>query len=126
MQPVKHHKEKFWHTRFWIAILVIFCGLLSISVFNIAKKHRHARTIRYDYQQELIQIQEHERILKENIASLSTDRGKEAEIRDRYRVVKEGEQMILIVDNDDKNDDPSVPEPSKNIFRRFIQFFKDL
>lgn len=126
MQPVKHHKEKFWYTRFWIVILLILCGLFGMSVINIARKHHHARTIRDDYQKELDQIQEHERVLKENIASLSTDRGKEAEIRDRYRVVKEGEQMILIVDNDEKKDAPPVSEPSKNIFRRFIQFFKDL
>lgn len=45
-------------------VLLIIAGLLSVSVFNIAK-HHHARTIRDDYQKELDQIKEHERLLKE-------------------------------------------------------------
>lgn len=99
MQGIRHHKESFFHTRFWIVVLVIICTLLTISVIKIAKKYSHAKSIRNDYQLELSQIQAHEKELQKNIDALSTDRGKEAEIRDRYRVVKHGEQMILIVDN---------------------------
>jgi len=124
MQDIKHHKEKFFHTRFWIVILLLACGLLCVSVVNMAKKHHHARTIRDDYQKELAQIQDHEQILKQNIAALSTDRGKETEIRDRYRVVKEGEQMILIVDNAEKQPAPA-PE-KKGFFGGIVQFFRDL
>ncbi len=59
----------------------------------------HAKTIRDDFQSELVQIEQQHEKLQKNIGNLSTERGLEAEIRDRYRVVKEGEQMILIVDN---------------------------
>lgn len=102
MQGVRHHKESFFHTRFWIVVLLVICIILGASVFKIAKKYIHAKSIRDDYQQELEQVKKHEADLQKNIAALSTERGKEEEIRDRYRVVKQGEQMILIVNNTDE------------------------
>jgi cell division protein FtsB len=103
MQGIRHHKESFFHTRFWIVVLAIICILLGISVVKIYLKYAHAKSIRNDYQEELTQVKQHETDLQKNIDALSTERGKEEEIRDRYRVVKQGEQMILIV-NDDKKE----------------------
>lgn len=103
MQGIRHHKESFFYTRFWIVVLLVICILLGISVVKIYLKYAHAKSIRNDYQEELTQIKQHETDLQKNIDALSTERGKEEEIRDRYRVVKQGEQMILIV-NDDKNE----------------------
>jgi cell division protein FtsB len=114
MQGIRHYKESFFHTRFWIAVLIVICTLLVISVVKISKKYMHAKSIRDDYQTELNQVESHEAELKKNINALSTDRGKETEIRDRYRVVKEGEQMILIVNND-KKEDQIPPEPPKPV-----------
>lgn len=109
MQGIRHHKESFFHTRFWIVVLLIICTILIISVVKISKKYIHAKSVRNDYQTELNQVRAHEVELKKNIDALSTDRGKEAEIRDRYRVVKHGEQMILIVDNDKKESNDPIP-----------------
>lgn len=113
MQGIKHHKESFFHTRFWIAVLLVICGVLSVSVYKIYKKYNHAKTIRDDYRAELEQVKDHRADLQKNIDALSTERGKEEEIRDRYRVVKEGEQMILIVDNDKK--EPKIPESENEV-----------
>lgn len=124
MQGVRHHKESFFHTRFWIVVLIVICTLLVISVVKISKKYIHAKSIRDDYQAELTQVQAHEAELRKNIDALSTDRGKETEIRDRYRVVKHGEQMILIVDNDKKVAEipPESPKPV-GIFSRIGHWF---
>ena len=129
MQDIKHHKESFFYTRFWIVVLVIISILLSLSVIKIYRKYAHAKSIRDEYAGELVQIQKSRSMLQANIQALSTSRGKEAEIRDRYRVVKEGEQMILIVNNDkdkiEKNED--MQEVSKkSIFHKIIHFFQNL
>jgi len=128
MQDIRKHKESFFHTRFWIVVLTILCIILSISLIKIYKKYSHAKSIRDDYRAELVQTNEQKLILEKNIENLSTDRGLEFEIRDRYRVVKQGEQMILIVDNTKKPDESDVPvaEPRPGIFSRFLQFLKDL
>lgn len=116
MQGIRHHKESFFHTRFWIVVLLIICTILIISVVKISKKYIHAKSVRNDYQTELNQVRAHEVELKKSIDALSTDRGKEAEIRDRYRVVKHGEQMILIVDNDKKESNDPIPVNEPNGF----------
>lgn len=125
MQDIRHHKESFFHSRFWIGVLLIFFCITAFSVFKMFKKYTHAKTIRDDFQLELSETQKHQADLQKNIDALSTDRGKEAEIRDRYRVVKDGEQMILIVDNQEK---PSVtkaispPQPI-NFWQKILGLF---
>ncbi len=126
MQDVRRHKESFFHSRFWIGFLLIVCVLLGLSTFRMYKKYVHAQQIKNDYYKELLQVQNHATELKNNIDALSTDRGKETEIRDRYRVVKEGEQMILIVDNDDAKD-LSIPiSAPTGWFARIMYFFRHL
>lgn len=125
MQGIRHHKESFFHTRFWIVVLVLLCILLVTSVIKISKKYIHAKSIRDEYQAELTQATEHQADLQKNIDALSTDRGKEQEIRDRYRVVKQGEQMILIVDNDKKADAPII-ETHPGLFKSIGNWFRAL
>ncbi len=129
MQDIKHHRESFFYTRFWIVVLVIFSILLSLSVIRIYRKYAHAKSIRDEYAGELIQIQKNRNTLQANIEALSTPRGKEAEIRDRYRVVKEGEQMILIVNND-KNETEVITDTQEvsqdSFFKKILLFFKQI
>lgn len=126
MQDVRRHKESFFHSRFWIGFLLIICILLGLSTFRMYKKYVHAQQIKNDYHKELLQVQNHATELKNNIDALSTDRGKETEIRDRYRVVKEGEQMILIVDNDDEKKSPESVQVPVGRWEQVIYFFKNL
>ncbi len=104
MQDIRHHKESFYHSRFWIVVLLVICVILTISVIKIYLKYNHAKSVRDDYRAELAQVQQHEADLEKNIGALSTERGKEEEIRDRYRVVKQGEQMILIIDDNQEKE----------------------
>lgn len=132
MQDIKYHKESFFHTRFWIVVLLIVAVLLSISVTRIYKKYAHAKSIRDEYILEFNQVQESKKVLEKNIQALSTDRGKESEVRDRYRVVKEGEQMILIVDNHENTEEISEIYDGQEItahpsfFQKIVLFWKKL
>jgi cell division protein FtsB len=126
MQDIRRHKESFFHSRFWIGFLIIICVICGFSTFRMYKKYVHAQQIKNDYSHELVQVQDHALTLKKNIDALSTDRGKETEIRDRYRVVKEGEQMILIVDNDEVHNVPIPVQTSNGLFARVMYFFRHL
>ncbi len=120
MQGIRHHKESFFHSRFWIVVLLIMCIVFTISVVKIYLKYTHAKSIKNDYRDELVQIKQHELDLQKNINALSTERGKEEEIRDRYRVVKQGEQMILIVDDQKEKSEARVDDEQKTNFFRAI------
>ena len=117
MQGVRHHKESFFHTRFWIVVLLVICTILGAAVIKMVRKYAHAKTTRDDYHEELMEVQKHESDLEKNISALSTERGKEEEIRDRYRVVKQGEQMILIVNND-KEQEIKTESEAPGFFQR--------
>ncbi len=98
MQENRNYSRSFFHSIFWILILLFFCVIFILSTINIYRKYLHAKRIKNEYHKELVQSQEKVGQLEKTIDNLSTDRGKETEIRDRYRVVKEGEQIILIVE----------------------------
>lgn len=49
---------------------------------------------------ELSKLEAHQRDLSNQIGYLSTEQGIEAELRTKYRAVKEGESVAVIVDND--------------------------
>ncbi len=131
MQDIKHHKESFFYTRFWIVVLVLFIALFTLPVLSIYKKYQHAQDIRNEYVVELEKNKNNKAKLEASIAALSTERGIEGEIRDRYRVVKQGEQMILIVNNKNDIQDQELKDEefqneksSLSIFQKIINFFK--
>lgn len=126
MQGIRKHKESFFHSRFWIVVLSVICILLAIAVFKMYRKYTHAKEIYNEYTVELSQVQKNKEDLEKNIQALSTERGKEAEIRDRYRVVKKDEQMILIIDDQKKldNQDQENPETGqKSLLGKLRDFF---
>lgn len=51
---------------------------------------------------ELQELQKYEAQLNQDISTLSTERGQEGEIRDRYMVAREGEKVIVVTDPDKK------------------------
>lgn len=131
MQGIRKHKESFFHSRLWIVILVIVTIVLSIAVIKMYKKYAHAKDIYHEYTVELAQVEKNKQDLEKNIEALSTDRGKEAEIRDRYRVVKKDEQMILIVDDQkvqsgDNQELSGNNEKSDSFLGRLRAFLRDL
>ena len=56
--------------------------------------------------------------LTSDISSLKTDQGKEKIFRENYGLAKEGEDMIVVVD--DKNA-PAAPEPNSGGFWGFLK-----
>lgn len=93
-------KKRSWFYSPLVAVaLVAFIALSGLSVVRAYMKQREAVTMRDEYVRELSQMKDKESDLTRQIDTLSTERGLEAEIRERYRVVKPGEQLVIVVDN---------------------------
>lgn len=78
--------------------LFALSALFSTSVYDrfvaerqIAEKERTAA-------RELDTLKQKAAVLEAQVQRLESDRGKEAEIRDRYEVSKKGEQVVVVVD----------------------------
>lgn len=76
----------------------LFWGMFV--VYRIYAKHRETVLLRNQYHNELTALQKKESELDAKIKDLSTGRGMEAEVRNRYRVARPGEQLVIIVDDD--------------------------
>ncbi len=93
-------KKKSWFQSPIIAvILVLFVIWGGIAVIRAYAKQREAVVNRNTSKRELKEVQQKQVELSANIENLSTERGLEAEVRNRYRVAKPGEQLVIVVDN---------------------------
>ena len=80
-----------------LAVLVIF---FTLSMFRIYKKSRQAHHNQTLQSAQTAQLLEQEQALENSLESLETERGIEEALRDRYDIVLEGEQAVVIIDNE--------------------------
>ena len=121
MNPtVFQRKKRSWIHAPWVTVLalvLIIGGLFSVVRAYIKKQE--SVVLKKQYEQELVEIKKQQEDLTVKIENLSTKRGIESEIRDRYRVAKEGEQLVIVVDNEDS----VVSVPKKTPWFQKIRYF---
>ncbi len=96
-------KKDFKHPFFsWLVIFILFCIIVFLlkSVFIVFQGERKSNINRN--QSELIfnELKENENIILSEIEYLKTEKGIETELRDKFRIVKEGEQMAVIINTE--------------------------
>ena len=102
---IHHHRIIPKKKRSWIyspiITVVLTIGMIwgARVVIGIYMKNREAVALKNQSNQELLQLKEKETQLRGKIEFLSTDRGLEEEVRNRYRAVKPGEQLVIIIDD---------------------------
>jgi len=69
-----------------------------MSVIRLYKKNKSSRETRQQYEEQYDELQAKKDTLESKLEAVQSDRGIEAELRSRYDVVKEGEQMIKVID----------------------------
>lgn len=84
----------------WWFSLVLLCLTLVLSIsairmyagYRYAKRHVAERVAEHD------QLLQKKLELEENVKKLSTPEGLEEVLREKYRAVKEGEELVVILD----------------------------
>ncbi len=114
--------RKLLHSRYIIAGLIIICILLGRAVWNVYGKYEKSKMIADRTETELSNLKAREKSLNQEIIDLNTDSGKEREIRERFGVVKEGEKMIVLVDDTSGNKNP-VQIPRESWWDKLVGFF---
>lgn len=105
-----------------IFILVILTTLLALSVYERYQMEREVAERRYEREAEHQELARRATELEEKIAYLESEKGIEEELRDRYGVVKEGEQAVVILDDGTQAAEPP-PEPEKHSWLVNLFFF---
>jgi len=93
-----------WHSP--LVLLVLF-GILVLFIYNMVgliEKERETTKKKELILSQIDTLRNREKSLSSDIAKLKTEEGIEETIRDKYQVVKEGEKMVVIVDQEKKEE----------------------
>ncbi|MFA5838599.1 MAG: septum formation initiator family protein [Candidatus Paceibacterota bacterium] len=98
-------KKKYYkilYSRITLLLLMILIVVFLKATWNVYKKEKITRDNLNNAQDELNGIKEREVFLVEQIEKTKTEKGIEEEIRSKFNVVKEGEKVIVIVNEKEK------------------------
>jgi cell division protein FtsB len=100
-------------------LLLLALGVLIVvalfGVWNVYQKDRESEALKKQAQVQLSDLAGREAQLNADIATLQTDRGKEAALRQEYALAAKGEGLIVIVD-------PASGTPIEATSSAFVQW----
>ncbi|MBI5133981.1 MAG: septum formation initiator family protein [Candidatus Taylorbacteria bacterium] len=114
--------KKLLHSRYAIAALLVVLLLLSRGVWGAYQKYARSEEIAQRIEEEYSTLQEKEASLRSALSDLETEEGREREVRDRFGAVKEGERLIILVD-DEAPAKQTVRFESRGLWQRIKDLF---
>ncbi len=99
-----HTLKSFFYSRTSIVILAVISIFTILSVISIFEKRKEAKTQATIAEKRLLDLQERKETLTKDIAHINDKTGKEELLRDRFHVVAPGEELVVIVDENDKEE----------------------
>lgn len=116
-----HQKRKLraaFESRITWTILLVLSGLMIVSAYDRYQIARDMAERRLDAEQEQARLRERRTELEADVEYLSNERGIEAEMRRQFDVAREGEQVVIIVEDEEPapasattSDDAEVERP---------------
>ena len=104
-------KKPWWkkpgYTRLVLVFLVLLCILMAMSVFNRFTIERDMAARRATVEAELSELKDRQATLEAKVEYLREERGVEAEIRKHFDVAKEGEQVVVLLEDERQESDES-------------------
>ena len=117
------NKKKSWTQSPIVALFLVIAFVWGcVVVVRIYTKYREAVALRNQSQEELRELQSKQADLTTQINGLSTDRGLESEVRNRYRVVRPGEQLVIVVDPATSATTTQTSGGIASFWQRFLRF----
>jgi len=96
------------YSRITLLILaLVFVAILKGSI-NVYKKQKLSRDTLRKADSELLELRERQEFLNEEIDSLNTKDGVEATLRERFGVAKEGEGVIILLDEEEVEEEQEI------------------
>lgn len=124
MAKFKKNNYRFWHSPFVLLLLFLFLSFFIYSVINLIDRGIDTSKKKEAILEEIEELKQKEQILNSNILKLKTEEGVEEIIREKYQVAKEGEKVIIIVDNDRDVNKKYQEETRHSFWRWFCDIFK--
>lgn len=127
LQRIQKRKIKQIVYSWWtVSILLFLAFLFTTNAWDGYKKYSESHRNVAGLAERLESIKNREGELQAKISYLNSERGLEEEIRDKFNVAKEGEEVIVIVGPEIGKIDDTKKEESlvKGLWSRFLDTFK--
>lgn len=123
--------KKFISSPFTLVVIIVLFLILTKAVWGIREKNTLSVSRLEEAETELAKLEAHQKDLANQIQYLSTEQGIESELRTKYRAVREGESVAVIVDDNQTANVSSSSLTStspnnqnkENWFKKFLQLF---
>ncbi len=110
-------------SRYVLIPLILVCILLIHATWKAYGKYVKSNELRKISEDELFDLKTRDLKLRKDIEELKTDFGKEALIRNKFGLVRNGEQLVVIVDEQKTNTNPIL---ELTLWDKITMFFKGL
>ena len=118
------YQRKLWKTRAVLAVLVMLCVVVGWSAFTRWQVEREMAHRAAAVEAEYEALHERYTALEEEVAYLNDERSLESEIRKHFDVAREGESVVILVDNERTQAPTSAVASSTEPEARWWQFWR--
>jgi cell division protein FtsB len=118
----KRRLKRFLYSRITLICLLIIIFFLLIKVWDVYKKQALTRDYLAKTAASLESLQAREKMLSSEIERLNTEEGTEEEIREKYGLVKPGEEVIVVVDEDGMDSNSILPKEI-SFWQKLVNWF---
>jgi len=108
-------------SKFFLIFLGIMVLIFIYSTFSFMNKMEETKKNRQIVEDRIIELEKSKEKLNSEISKLKTDKGVEESIREKFGLAEEGENMIIVVDDKDKEEEK---KDSTGFFSIFKNWFK--
>ncbi len=123
---MRNHQENWFkrvlHSYFGLALLAIFILFFAWNVIKFAEKAQETAKNKKIAQEKLTELENQKTQLSGEIDKLNTEKGVEASIRDKFGLAKDGEGLVVVVDDQSKS--ATAPKPPTGFWAKIKSWFK--
>ncbi len=95
----KQRMRRWLYSKTTFAVLIVCIFVAGMNAWDMYQKARLTKTQLAQTEEAYAKLQEREAFLSEETKQLETEAGVEAKLRERFGVAKEGEEVIVILDD---------------------------
>lgn len=121
----RHFLKNFVNSYFFIFLMIGLSVVISKTIVDLYYKNSLARQKREEAELKLQQLVSAKQNLTETVNSLSTKEGMERELRNKFNLVRPGEKVIVIVDEQKPKEEQVIDVEKKSFCGTIFNTFKD-
>src|SRR3989344_7199932 len=113
--------------KLYLTMALTFIFLLALFLikptWNINRKYLSSSEEIKKAEQQLSELIKREEELKQELKRLEDEKGREAEVLKKFDLVREGEELAVIIDSEEEK---SEEEPPEGFFQKILEWFKKI